>query len=43
MASVLVVEDNPANLKLSSLLLHHAGHDVRCCARRGDRIDDGPR
>ena len=28
MATVLVVEDNPANMKLTSLLLGHAGHTV---------------
>ncbi len=28
MATVLVVEDNPANMKLTSLLLNSAGHDV---------------
>jgi two-component system cell cycle response regulator DivK len=28
MAKVLVVEDNPANMKLTSLLLHSAGHSV---------------
>ncbi len=28
MATVLVVEDNPANMKLASLLLRHAGHAV---------------
>ena len=28
MAKVLVVEDNPANMKLTSLLLHSAGHFV---------------
>jgi len=28
MAKVLVVEDNPANMKLTSLLLHNAGHSV---------------
>ena len=28
MAKVLVVEDNPANMKLTSLLLHGAGHQV---------------
>jgi two-component system cell cycle response regulator DivK len=28
MATVLVVEDNPANMKLTSLLLHSAGHLV---------------
>jgi two-component system cell cycle response regulator DivK len=27
-AKVLVVEDNPANMKLTSLLLHSAGHSV---------------
>jgi two-component system cell cycle response regulator DivK len=28
MATVLVVEDNPANMKLTSLILHSAGHSV---------------
>jgi two-component system cell cycle response regulator DivK len=28
MATVLVVEDNPANMKLTSVLLRRAGHDV---------------
>ena len=28
MAKVLVVEDNPANMKLTTMLLHTAGHDV---------------
>ena len=28
MARVLVIEDNPANMKLTSLLLHSAGHIV---------------
>jgi two-component system cell cycle response regulator DivK len=28
MAKVLVVEDNPANMKLTSLLVHNAGHLV---------------
>lgn len=28
MAKILVVEDNPANLKLAVLLLDHAGHEV---------------
>ncbi|MCW2608206.1 MAG: response regulator [Frankiales bacterium] len=28
MTRVLVVEDNPANLKLAALLLAHAGYDV---------------
>lgn len=28
MAKILVVEDNPANMKLTSLLLHSAGHRV---------------
>jgi two-component system cell cycle response regulator DivK len=27
-AKILVVEDNPANMKLTSLLLHSAGHSV---------------
>ena len=30
MATVLIVEDNPANMKLSSLLLRNAGHSVLC-------------
>ncbi len=28
MSSVLVIEDNPANMKLASLLLRNVGHDV---------------
>jgi two-component system cell cycle response regulator DivK len=28
MASILVIEDNPANMKLASLLLRNAGHRV---------------
>jgi two-component system, cell cycle response regulator DivK len=30
MARVLVVEDNAANMKLATLLLQNAGHDVLC-------------
>ncbi len=30
MARVLIIEDNPANMKLSCLLLRHATHDVLC-------------
>ena len=30
MAKVLVIEDNPANMKLASLLLRNAGHSVLC-------------
>jgi two-component system cell cycle response regulator DivK len=30
MARILVIEDNPANMKLASLLLRHAGHGVTC-------------
>ena len=30
MARVLVIEDNAANMKLASLLLHNAGHAVLC-------------
>jgi two-component system, cell cycle response regulator DivK len=30
MARVLVVEDNPANMRLASLLLGQAGHSVLC-------------
>jgi two-component system cell cycle response regulator DivK len=28
MANILIIEDNPANMKLASLLLRHAGHSV---------------
>ena len=30
MARILVIEDNAANMKLASLLLRNAGHDVLC-------------
>lgn len=30
MARILVIEDNPANMKLASLLLHNVGHTVLC-------------
>lgn len=30
MARILIVEDNPANMKLASLLLHKAGHSALC-------------
>lgn len=30
MATILIVEDNPANMKLTSLLLCNAGHMVLC-------------
>jgi two-component system cell cycle response regulator DivK len=30
MATILVVEDNPANMKLASLLLRNVGHNVLC-------------
>jgi two-component system cell cycle response regulator DivK len=30
MSTVLVVEDNPANMRLCSLLLRNAGHSVLC-------------
>jgi two-component system cell cycle response regulator DivK len=30
MARILVIEDNPANMKLARLLLVKAGHDVSC-------------
>jgi two-component system cell cycle response regulator DivK len=30
MARILIIEDNAANMKLASLLLHHAGHAVLC-------------
>lgn len=30
MARILMIEDNPANMKLAVLLLQNAGHTVRC-------------
>ena len=30
MATVLVIEDNPANMKLTCLLMHNVGHAVLC-------------
>ena len=30
MAKILIIEDNPANMKLASLLLRKAGHTVLC-------------
>ena len=30
MATVLIIEDNPANMKLTSLLMRHVGHAVLC-------------
>lgn len=30
MARILIIEDNPANMKLATLLLHNAGHSVVC-------------
>jgi two-component system cell cycle response regulator DivK len=30
MARILIIEDNQANMKLASLLLHNAGHTVLC-------------
>jgi two-component system cell cycle response regulator DivK len=30
MARILIIEDNPANMKLASLLLRHRGHTVLC-------------
>lgn len=30
MAKILIIEDNAANMKLATLLLHHAGHAVLC-------------
>ena len=30
MAKILIIEDNPANMKLATLLLHKAGHTVLC-------------
>lgn len=32
MARILIIEDNLANMKLASLLLHNAGHAVLCAA-----------
>lgn len=30
MARILIIEDNPANMKLALLLLHKAGHQTHC-------------
>ncbi|MEO8599447.1 MAG: response regulator [bacterium] len=30
MAKILIIEDNPANMKLASLLLRNAGHTLLC-------------
>jgi two-component system cell cycle response regulator DivK len=30
MATILIIEDNPSNMKLSRLLLENVGHTVRC-------------
>lgn len=30
MANILVIEDNPANMKLACLLLRNAGHELLC-------------
>lgn len=30
MARILIIEDNPANMKLTCLLLNHAGHTSLC-------------
>lgn len=30
MARILVIEDNPANMKLATLLLHNVGHTTLC-------------
>ena len=43
MARILIVEDNPANMKLTTLLLRNAGHDVLSRRRRRDRAHDGAR
>lgn len=32
MALVLIIEDNPANMKLVCLLLHNAGHTTLCAS-----------
>ena len=32
MARILIIEDNHANMKLASLLLHNAGHTTLCAA-----------
>ena len=43
MAKVLVVEDNPANMKLTTMLLHSAGHSVLSAvdAETGLRLSRG--
>lgn len=46
MARVLIIEDNPANMKLACLLLHNAGHTALCAidAETGLTLarNDGP-
>jgi len=32
MATILIIEDSPTNMKLTSLLLRNAGHEVLCAA-----------
>ena len=43
MAKILVVEDNPANMKLTTMLLHSAGHSVLSAvdAETGLRLSRG--
>lgn len=38
MATILIVEDTPANLALASKLLHAAGHHVLAASTAGDGI-----
>jgi two-component system cell cycle response regulator DivK len=35
MARILIIEDNPAKMKLACLLLRHVGHSLLCAVVRG--------
>ena len=43
MARILIIEDNPANMKLACLLLRNAGHTVLCAVDAESRPDAGAR
>ena len=42
MATILIIEDNPANMKLASLLMTNAGHAV-LTARDAETLIEAPR
>lgn len=39
MARILIIEDNPANMKLALLLLHKVGHEVQCAVDAETGVD----